>query len=244
MKYVSCSPASSSKTSRTCLCCVRSFTGKLHHVCVCAHSAPESNTASSSLRSGNFKTSFSWAVGLGKNVNVISQTVRTCMQIQCTHEAPFTARLSSVPQPQLSASTRHSGTRSWRHGSGCGILADLHYRAPTRQRACVRARTQWRWTQNTVTLPSPDPSLIVMTFRRLSSRRWLHSWETFACLKRAFVVLCKLQVVLHACPRQVVLVRKPRLTASRCWTSNGVCLQKRRPKASTDDRPNTRKLPL
>ena len=62
----------------------------------------------------------------------------------------FTARLSSVPQPQLSALTRHSGTRSWRHGSGCSILADLHYRAPTRQRAYVREhsdvehRTQWR----------------------------------------------------------------------------------------------------
>ena len=75
-----------------------------------------------------------------------------CMQIPWTHEAPFTARLSSVPQPQQSALTRHSGTRSWRHGSGCGILADLHhvYRAPTRQRACVREhsdvehRTQWR----------------------------------------------------------------------------------------------------
>ena len=111
--------------------------------CVCANSAPESNTASSSLRSGNFKTPFSWAVGLGKNVNVISQTVRTCMQIPCTHEAP------SVPQPQVSALTRHSGTRSWRHGSGCGILADLHYHAPTRQRAWVREhsdiehRTQW-----------------------------------------------------------------------------------------------------
>ena len=128
-------------------------------MCVCAHSAPESNTASSSLRSGNFKTPFSWAVGLGKNVNVISQTVRTCMQIPCTYEALFTVRLFSVPQPQLSALTRHSGNRSWRYGSGCGILADLHYRAPTRQRACVHARTQY--------IAHSLPTLIVMTFLRL-----------------------------------------------------------------------------
>ena len=44
-------------------------------------------------------------------------------------------QLSSVPQRQLSASARHSGTRSWRHRSFCGILAD--HRAPTRRRACV-----------------------------------------------------------------------------------------------------------
>ena len=149
----------------------------LHHciMCVCAHSAPESNTASSSLRSGNFKASLSWAGGLGKNVNVISQTVRTCMQIPCAHEAPFTALLSSVPQPQLSALTRHSGTQSWRHGSGCGILVDLHYRAPTRQRACVRDHSD---VEHRTYVAQSLPSLIVMTFRRLSSsnsRRWLQS---------------------------------------------------------------------
>ena len=207
--------------------------------CVCAHSAPESNTASSSLRSGNFKTQFSWAVGLGKNVNVISQTVRTCMQIPCPHEAPFTARLLSRNRSCLHALTRHSGTRSWRHGSGCGILADLRYRAPTRQRACVREHSD---------VAQSLPSLIVMhvTFRRLSSRRWLQSSETFAC--PAWNECRALQIPSR--PRRlppvegVALVRKPRLTASRCWTSNGVSLQKRRPKASTytDDRPSTRKL--
>ena len=124
-------------------------------VCVCVHSAPESNTASSSLRSGNIKTSFSWAVGLGKNVHVISQTVRTCMQISCTHEAPFTARLSSVPQPQLSALTRHSGTLSWRHGSAGLLHTGRSTLSCVHKTACVRARTRWHWTHNTVTFPSP-----------------------------------------------------------------------------------------
>ena len=162
---------------------------------VCAHSAPETNTASSSLRSGSFKTSFSGAVGLGKNVNVISQTVRTCMQIPCTHEAPFTARLSSVPQPQLSALTRHSGTRSWRHGSGCGILADLHYRAPTRRRACVREHSD---------VAQSLPSLIVMTFE-VEFKKMTPILRDFCLsgLKRVFAVLCKFQVVLDACPRRL-----------------------------------------
>ena len=170
-------------------------------MCVCVHhSAPESNTSSSSLRSGNFKTSFSWAVGLGKNVNVISQKVKTCMQIPCTHEAPFTVRLSSVPRPQLSALTRHSGARSWRHGSGCGILADLHYRAPTRQRACVREhsdvehRTQWR-------CPVPSKShrydVPEVEFKKMTP---ILRDFCLSGLKRVFVVLCKFQVVLDACP--------------------------------------------
>ena len=52
-------------------------------------------------------------------------------------------QLSSVPQWQRSASAKHSGTRSWRHGSGCGIL---HWQIYTivrpRDGKCVRARTQ------------------------------------------------------------------------------------------------------
>ena len=39
----------------------------------------------------------------------------------------------------------------------------------------------------------------------------------------------------------VTLVRKLRFTALY-WPSNGVSLQKRRPKASADDHPSTRKL--
>ena len=78
-------------------------------------------------------------------------------------------QLSSVPQRQLSASARHSGTRRRRHGSGCGIL---HWQVYTISCAhelanvCVRELS---------TLPRRMslPGLIVMTFRRLSSRRRL-----------------------------------------------------------------------
>ena len=210
--------------------------------CVCAHSAPESNTASSSLRSGNFKTSFSWAAGLGKNVNVISQTMRTCMQIPCTHEAPFTARLSSVPQPQLSALTRQSGNsklmawiRLWH--TGRSTLSCAH------KTACVRARTQWRWTQTTVTLPSPFQVSSLWL-----SGGWVQEddskpWETFACPAWNEYLSCSANSKLSSTLAEgVTLVRKASLTASRCRTSNGVSLQKRRPNASTDDRSSTRKV--
>ena len=136
--------------------------------CVCAHSAPESNTASSSLRSGNFKTPFSWAVGLGKNVNVISQTVRNCMQIPCIHEAPFTARLSSVSQPQLSALTRLEVD-----GMDQAVIY-VYWQIHT----IMRLQDSVHACENTVTLNTEHsdvaqslPSLIVMTLRRLSSRR-------------------------------------------------------------------------
>ena len=84
------------------------------------------------------------------------------------------------PQRQLSASARHSGTQSWRHGSGYGIQADPQHRVPTRRRA---------WVQEPSTLPRrlSLPGLIVMTFQRLSSRRRLQSlrpWETFQRLVR------------------------------------------------------------
>ena len=71
--------------------------------------------------------------------------------------------------------------------------------APTRQRACA----QWRWTQNTVTLPSPFrvSSLwcsggLVQEDDSNSQRLLLVRPET------SVVVLCKFQVVLDVCPRR------------------------------------------
>ena len=137
-------------------------------------------------------------------------------------------QLSSVPQQQLSVSARHSGTQSWRHGSGYGIQANAQHRAPTRRRACVQEHS---------TLPRrlSLPGLIVMTFQRLSSRRRLQSLrpsETFQRLVRHETSICRVlqfQVVLDATVSPSRLVRKLRFTALY-WPSNGVSLQKRRPK--------------
>ena len=112
----------------------------------------------------------------------------------------------------------------------------------------VRPQDSVRASENTVTLNTEHsgvaqslPSLIVMTLRRLSSRRWLQSSEIFACPAWNEYLSCSANSK-STLAQKVTLVRKPRLTASRCWTSNGVSLQKRRPKAPTDDRPSTRKL--
>ena len=137
-------------------------------------------------------------------------------------------QLSSVPQQQLSASARHSGTQSWRHGSSYGIQADPQHRAPTRRRACVQEHSS---------LPRrlSLPGLIVMTFQRLSSRRRLQSLrpsETFQRLVRHETSICRVlqfQVVHDATMSPSRLVRKLRFTALY-WPSNGVSLQKRRAK--------------
>ena len=112
---------------------------------MCAHSAPESNTAyyvlSSSLRSGNFKTQFFWAAGLGRNVHVISQTMRTCMQIPCTHEAPFSSLLSRngsascLPRQDI-LGLKVDGMIRLRH-TGRSTAPCAH------ETVCVRARTQY-----------------------------------------------------------------------------------------------------
>ena len=147
-------------------------------------------------------------------------------------------QLSSVPQRQLSASARYSGTQSWRHGSGYRIQADPQHRSPTRRRACVQEHS---------TLPRrlSLPGLIVMTFQRLSSRRILQSLrpsETFQRLVRYETSICRV-LQIPSCPRchGVTLVRKLRFTALY-WPSHGEGLQKRKPKASTDDHPSTQKL--
>ena len=147
-------------------------------------------------------------------------------------------QLSSVPQRQLSASARHSGTQSWQHGSGYGIQADPQHRSPTRRPTCVQEHS---------TLPRrlSLPGLIVMTFQRLSSRKRLQSLrpsETFQRLVRHETSICwVLQIPSRPRCHGVTLVRKLRFTALY-WPSNSVSLQKRRPKASTDDHPSTQKL--
>ena len=148
---------------------------------MCSHSAPESNAAyqvlSSSIRSGNFKSPFSWA-GLGKKCACTIPDGENMHEDSMYSWSSF--QLSSAPQWQLSASAKHSGTRSWRHGSGCGILHWQIYtivRPPDGKCKCVRARTQY------VARRLSLPGLIVMTFQRLSSRRIQssRSSETFAC---------------------------------------------------------------
>ena len=92
-------------------------------------------------------------------------------------------------------------TRSWRHGSGCGLQADLHYRAPTRQCVCVREhsdvehKTQWR-------CPVPSKShrydVAEVEFKKMTP---ILRDFCLSGLKRVFVVSCKFQGVLDACPR-------------------------------------------
>ena len=112
--------------------------------CVCTLSSwiQHSIPSISSLRSGNFQTLFIFLGSRSWQKCTVSHTVRTCMQIPCTQEAPFSSRLSRNSCGQLSESTKHSETQSWRHGSGCGIiLEDQHRHAPTRRvRACEKVR--------------------------------------------------------------------------------------------------------
>ena len=207
--------------------------------CVCAHSAPESQHSGilfsqiRELQNPIFLGSRSWQkckcnIPDGENLHADSMYAWGsfhCAALFC----PATAAVCL--DKTFWYSTLTAWVRLWH--TGRSTLSCAH------KTACVRARTQWRWTQNTVTLPS----LIVMTFRRLSSRRWLQSSETFACLAWNEYLSCSANSKSSSTLAQgVTLVRKPRLTASRCSTSNGVSLQKRRPKASTDDRPKHSKL--
>ena len=126
-------------------------------------------------------------------------------------------QLSSVPQRQLSASARHSGTQSWRHGSGYSIQADPQHRAPMRRCACVQEHSM---------LPTrlSLPGLIVMTFRDPQ-----RLFKGLSGMRQVFAGFCKFQVVLDAPVSPSWLVRKLRFTALY-WPSNSVSLQKRRPK--------------
>ena len=111
-------------------------------------------------------------------------------------------QLSSVQQWQLSAPAKHSGTRSWRHGVGCGIL---HWQIYTivrpRDGKCARARTQYV-AQTIVTFRSHRYDVPEVEFKKNSI---LATLEDF-CLsglrsRRVFAGFCKFQVVLDASPR-------------------------------------------
>ena len=172
----------------------------MYQCLVCAHSALESNTASSSLRSGNFKTPFSWAVGLGKNVNVISHTVRTCMQIPCTYPwgsihcaalfCPATAAVCLDNTFWYSKLT--AWIRLWHTGRSTSI---------------VRPQDSVRVCENTVTL-NTEHSDVAKSHRydvpEVEFKKMTPILRDFCLsgLKRVFVVLCKFQIVLDACPRR------------------------------------------
>ena len=121
-------------------------------------------------------------------------------------------------------------------------IRDLHRRAPTRRRACVQEHSAF---PRRLSLPG----FIVMTFQMLSSRRFQSSRpsQTFACPawdERVFAGFCKFQVVLDASlAHGVILLSKPRFTALY-WPSTVKLFKYKgqKPKASSDDRPSTRKL--
>ena len=139
---------------------------------VCSHSAPESQYYPLSSDLETSKLHFPGQV-LAKTVHVLSQTVRTCIKIPCTHEAPFSCLLSRngscLPRQDILGLEVDGMDQAAAYCTGrC---------ANETANACVREHS---------TLPRRMclPGLIVATFRRLSSRRRLQSSrpsETFAC---------------------------------------------------------------
>ena len=110
-------------------------------------------------------------------MHVLSQTVRTCMKIPCTHEASFSSLLSRngscLPRQDILGLEVDGMAQAAAYCTGRSTPSGPHETA----NACVREHS---------TLPRQMsiPGLIVMTFRRLSSRRRLQSSrlsETFAC---------------------------------------------------------------
>ena len=164
------------------------------------------------LQSSIFLGSRSWQkckCNIPDGENLHADSMYPWLRLLCTVRGNVFCLVTAA----VSALTRHSGTRSWRHGLGCGILADLHYRAPTRRRVCVRARTQWRWTQNTVTLNTEHSDVARVPskshrydVREVEFKKLTPIFRDFCLsgLKRVFDVFCKFQVVLRvdACPRR------------------------------------------
>ena len=110
-----------------------------------------------------------------------------------------------------------------------------------RPRESVRACARAQYVAQTIVPSRPHRH----DFQRLSSRKRLQSSrpsETSACPAwDEYLPGSANSKSSSTLALGVTLVRKPRFTALH-WPSNGVSLQKRRPKASTDDRPSTRKL--
>ena len=191
--------------------------------CVCAHSAPESNTSILfsqiwELQNFIFLGSRSWQkckcnIPDGENVHADSMYPW----------GSFHWRGSLLPATAAVCLDKifwHSKLTAWIR---LGILADLHY---------------------PLALAQSLPSLIVMTFREVEFKkmtpilRELQSSETFAWPAWNESLSCS---AIPSRPRRLPKaslwsVNRDRQRRSRCWTSNDVSLQKRRPKASTDDR--------
>ena len=156
------------------------------------------------------------------------------MKIPCTHGAPFSSLLSRngscLPRQDI-----------------LGLEVDgMDQAAAYRQiytivhpRDGVRASTQYV-AQTIVPSRSHRYNVPEVEIKKNSILVTLGDFCLFG-LRRVFAGFCKFQVVLDASP-----------TVSLCFINrdlqpsipavNGVTLQKRRPKASTDDRPSTRKL--
>ena len=147
---------------------------------MCSHSAPESTAAykvlSSSYRSGNFKTPFSWA-GLGKKCACTIPDSEN-MQIPSTHGAPFSSLLSRngscLPLQNILGLEVDGMDQAAAYRTGRSTPSCAHETA----NACVREHSR-----STLPRRLSLPGLIVMTFQRLSSRRIQSSRpsETFAC---------------------------------------------------------------
>ena len=105
--------------------------------------------------------------------------------------------------------------------------------------ACVRARTQYV-AQTIVPSRSHRHDVPEVEFKKKTPI--LANLMTFHRLVRHETSICRvLQIPSRPRCHGVTLVRKLRFTALY-WPSNGVGLQKRTPKASTDDHPSTQKL--
>ena len=101
--------------------------------------------------------------------------------------------------------------------------------------ACVHARTQYV-AQTIVPSSSHRHDVPEVEFKKKTPMR---PSENFQRLVRHETSICRvLQIPSRPRCHGVTLVRKLRFTALY-WPSNGVSLQKRRPKASTDDHPST-----
>ena len=152
MLFLSSAPARSLQTSTYCIKCVH--TQLLNPTQHTKYYPLPSDLETSKLHFPGYI--------LGKNVHVLSQTVRTCMKIPCTHgllSANFCPATAAVCLGKTFCC--FSGTRSWRHGSGCSIL---HWQIYTRR---VR---QMRACENTVRSPDDCPFQVSSLWR---SRGWV-----------------------------------------------------------------------
>ena len=156
--YLSSAPATRSQTSTYCIKC-------LHTQLLNPTQHTKYYPLPSDLETSKSKLHFPGQV-LAKNVHVLSQMVKTCMKIPCTHEAPFSSLLSRngscLPRQDILGLEGDGMAQAAAYCTGRSTPSCAHETA----NACVREPS---------TLPRRMslPGLIVMTFQRLSSRRRL-----------------------------------------------------------------------